>query len=186
MNNYKTYTAFVLLAFSANVFAQVSVGGKQSVSSNAVSLEFEAGNRGIIVPWVTGTNTVDNTANTALNTPTGSGAVSGTVVYDTTDKSMKVKTSTGWKDLSVDKTGVVNTTLQDGLNDQPNAKTSIGAPTNTPGILVLEATNKAMILPKVASPHLKIVKPEPGMMVYDTDSKQLAVFNGTVWTFWKP
>ena len=32
----------------------------------------------------------------------------------------------------------------------------------------------------------QIIKPEPGTMVYDTNAKQLAVFNGTVWTFWKP
>jgi hypothetical protein len=56
----------------------------------------------------------------------------------------------------------------------------------TPGILVLADTNKAMVLPKVASPHLKIVNPSPGMMVYDTTKKQLAVFNGAVWSFWKP
>ncbi|WP_279195775.1 hypothetical protein [Chryseobacterium indoltheticum] len=62
----------------------------------------------------------------------------------------------------------------------------IGTPTATPGILVLEDTNKAMILPRVASPHLNIINPAPGMMVYDTTAKQLAVFNGTVWSFWKP
>ena len=56
----------------------------------------------------------------------------------------------------------------------------------TPGILVLADTDKAMVLPKVASPHLNIVNPAAGMMVYDTTSKQLAVFNGTVWSFWKP
>ena len=56
----------------------------------------------------------------------------------------------------------------------------------TPGILVLADTNKAMVLPKVASPHLNIVNPSPGMIVYDTTKKQLAVFNGTVWSFWKP
>ena len=28
----------------------------------------------------------------------------------------------------------------------------------------------------------QIIKPEPGTMVYDTNAKQLAVFNGTVWT----
>ena len=34
--------------------------------------------------------------------------------------------------------------------------------------MVLADTNKAMVLPKVASPHLNIVNPAPGMMVYDT------------------
>ncbi|WP_262907374.1 hypothetical protein [Chryseobacterium sp. LC2016-27] len=43
-----------------------------------------------------------------------------------------------------------------------------------------------MILPKVASPHLNIINPSAGMMVYDTVKKQLAIYNGTVWSFWKP
>jgi hypothetical protein len=43
-----------------------------------------------------------------------------------------------------------------------------------------------MVLPKVASPHLNIISPSAGMIVYDTIKKQLAVYNGTVWSFWKP
>jgi len=46
--------------------------------------------------------------------------------------------------------------------------------------------NKAMTLPKIASPHLSIVNPAAGMMVYDITKKQLAIYNGTVWSFWKP
>lgn len=56
----------------------------------------------------------------------------------------------------------------------------------TPGILILSDADKAMILPKVASPHLNIINPAAGMMVYDTVNRQLAVYNGTVWSFWKP
>lgn len=186
MKSLKKYIALSAILISLNGFAQVYVGGKISSTSTAVSLEFENGNRGIIVPWVDDAATVDNTANTILGTPSGAGAVTRTIIYDTADRSMKVKTNTGWKDLSVDETGVVDTSLQSGLSDRPNAKTSVGTPGNTPGILVLEATDKAMVLPKVASPHENIVHPAPGMMVYDTTTKQLAVFNGTVWTFWKP
>ncbi|MCX8525315.1 hypothetical protein OF897_15460 [Chryseobacterium formosus] len=47
-------------------------------------------------------------------------------------------------------------------------------------------TDKAMVLPKVARPHLTIQNPAPGMMVFDTVKRQLAVYNGTVWSFWKP
>jgi hypothetical protein len=155
--------------------------GKASVSSPSVSLEFGTGNKGILLPWVTGVSTV-------------TGAVNGTLVYNTTDKKVYVKYASGWKDLSVDATGttvdpitnVDGLTLQNSLDDLNTAKVSIGTPTSTPGILVLEDTNKAMILPKVASPHLNIVNPSPGMMVYDTTKKQLAVYNGTVWSFWKP
>ena len=167
---------------STCAFAQVAIG-KASVNPS-VSLEFydNADNvRGIVLPWVDSTGGV-------------TGAVNGTIVYDTSDKKVKVKYASGWKDLSVDATGttvdpitnVDGLTLQNSLNDLDTAKVSIGTPTSTPGILVLEDTNKAMVLPKVASPHLNIVKPSPGMMVYDTTKKQLAVFNGTVWSFWKP
>jgi len=160
---------------SACASAQVAIG-KASVSSTAVSLEFGNENRGIVLPWVTNTSDV-------------TGVVDGTIVYNTADKKVYVKYASGWKDLSVDATGAVDTSLQNSLSDLDTAKVLIGGNPDTdttPGILVLADTDKAMVLPKVASPHLNIVNPAPGMMVYDTTAKQLAVFNGTVWTFWKP
>lgn len=166
-------TTFILI--SACVSAQVAIG-KASVSSTAVSLEFGNENRGIVLPWVTNTSDV-------------TGVVDGTIVYNTTDKKVYVKYASGWKDLSVDTTGAVDTSLQNSLSDLDTAKVLIGGNPDTdttPGILVLADTDKAMVLPKVASPHLNIVNPAAGMMVYDTTSKQLAVFNGTVWSFWKP
>ena len=161
--------------FTTCAFAQVAIG-KASVSSPSVSLEFGTGNKGILLPWVTGVSTV-------------TGAVNGTLVYNTTDKKVYVKYASGWKDLSIDATGAVDTSLQNSLSDLDTAKVLIGGNPDTdttPGILVLADTDKAMVLPKVASPHLNIVNPAAGMMVYDTTSKQLAVFNGTVWSFWKP
>ena len=173
-NIFLTLTLF----FATAISAQVAIG-KTSISSPAVSLEFydNADNtRGIILPWVTSTAAV-------------TGAVNGTIVYNTADRKVYVKYASVWRDLSVDTTGTVTTTLQDTLSDLDTAKVLIGGDPSTdttPGILVLADTNKAMVLPKVASPHLNIVNPSPGMMVYDTTKKQLAVFNGTVWSFWKP
>ena len=180
---------------STCAFAQVAIG-KASVNPS-VSLEFydNADNvRGIILPWVDG---VSNTAPFITNSPITEIVVNGTLVYDTSDKKVKVKYTTGWRDLSKDATGttvdpltsVDGLTLQNSITDLDNAKVQIGgdpATDTTPGILVLADTNKAMVLPKVASPHLNIVNPSPGMMVYDTITKQLAVFNGKVWSFWKP
>ena len=174
----KNIVATLTLFFATALSAQVAIG-KATVSSPAVSLEFydNADNtRGIILPWVTSTAAV-------------TGAVNGTIVYNTADRKVYVKYASGWRDLSVDTTGTVTTTLQDALSDLDTAKVLIGgdpATDTTPGILVLADTNKAMVLPKVASPHLNIVNPSPGMMVYDTTKKQLAVYNGTVWSFWKP
>ncbi|MGL6126240.1 hypothetical protein [Chryseobacterium artocarpi] len=172
--------------------SQVAIG--KTTVNPSVSLEFydNADNaRGIVLPWVDG---VSNTAPFITNSPATETVANGTIVYDKTDKKVKVKYANGWSDLSVDATGTTidpitsidGLTLQNALVENPKAKVSIGTPTNTPGILVLEDTNKAMVLPKVSSPHLTIKNPAPGMMAYDTVKNQLAVFNGTVWTFWKP
>lgn len=126
-------------------------------------------------------------------------SVTGTIISDVNDNIVKYKNGTStWFNLSkneanmvegttnYDTTGVVNTTLQTGLTDAPTAKTSIETVTSSPGTLVLEDNNKAMVLPKVASSHLAIINQEPGTMAYDMLNKQLAIYNGKVWSFWKP
>lgn len=168
----------VFLLISTSAFSQVAIG-KTSVTNNSVSLEFGSANKGFILPWVNSTGNV-------------SGAVNGTMIYDLSDHKVKVKYASSWKDLSIDTTGttidpttnVDGVSIQTSLPEKPTAKTSIGAPTATAGILVLEANNKAMVLPKLANPHLNIVNPSPGMIVYDTHLKLFAVFNGKVWSFW--
>ncbi|WP_312768611.1 hypothetical protein [Epilithonimonas sp.] len=152
-------------------FSQVAIG-KTELESASSSMEFGSEKRGLVLPWVTSENAV-------------SGVVNGTLVFDVNDKKVKAYVNNAWKDLSVNTNGIADTTLQDGLVEETGAKVSFGPVTSTPGILVLEDTNRAMILPKVANPHLNIVSPTPGMIVYDTTKKMLAVFNGAVWTFWK-
>lgn len=164
-----------LLFTSLLSFSQVAIG-KSTVTNSSVSLEFGNENRGLLLPWVTSSSAV-------------SSAVDGTIIYDTTDKKVKYLKAGSWFDLTVDTTGVVDTTLQDSLVEKTSAKVAIGqngATDTTSGILVLTDTNKAMVLPKVASPHLNIINPSSGMMVYDTTAHQLSVFNGSVWSFWKP
>ncbi|RNA61551.1 hypothetical protein D1631_06205 [Chryseobacterium nematophagum] len=171
----KNIIAIVLLLFFEIGFSQVAIG-KTSVSNASVSLEFAAGNRGMILPWVT------STAATV-------GSVDGTLIYDISDKKVKYLQGGLWKDLSVDTTGVVDTSLQDSKVEISGTKVAIGnngAIDTALGILVLTDHNKAMILPKMASPHLSIINPSAGMIAYDTLSHQLAIFNGTVWSFWKP
>jgi len=164
----------MFLLISSYSFSQLSIG-KEELTNSSVSLEFGNQNRGIILPWVTSFNDVPN-------------AVNGTFIFDLSDKKVKYRKGGAWYDLSID-TGEANSALQDALNENSDAKLVIGNQANTdqtPGVLVLSDNNKAMILPKVASPHLNIVLPSAGMMAYDTASRQLAVFNGKVWTFWKP
>lgn len=169
------------------LFSQIAIG-KSSVTNTSVSLEFGSGNRGLILPWVFDASTMTN-------------AEPGTLVFDTTDKKIKYKKNLNlWQELTfnvshtyngvtLDTTGSVDLSAQIGIEEKTNAKVIIGSNPSAetaPGILVLSDTNKAMILPKVASPHLNIINPSPGMVVYDTVKNMLCVFNGTVWTFWKP
>lgn len=166
----KKITLIIVIAAFGYCNAQVAFG-KTTLESASSSIEFGNENRGLVLPWVTNTSGIQNVVN-------------GTLVFDTSDMKVKVYQNNLWKDLSVDGTGTADTSLQDGLTDKPDAEVSVGAPSSVSGILVLEDNNKAMILPKVASPHLTIVSPAAGMIVYDTQKKQLAVFNGTVWSFW--
>ncbi|MFS4472569.1 hypothetical protein [Chryseobacterium sp. T20] len=163
--------ALIIIITASGIFnAQVALG-KTTLESASSSIEFGNENRGIVLPWATNTSGIQNVVN-------------GTLIFDISDMKVKVYQNNLWKDLSVDATGTADTSLQDSLTDQPEAKVSVGIPSSVSGILVLEDSSKAMILPKVASPHLNIISPAAGMMVYDTQKKQLAVFNGTVWSFW--
>lgn len=165
----------ILLAVTGTVQSQIAIG-KPTVTNAFVSLEFaDTENRGFVLPYVeTKTGITEN----------------GTFIYDTTDHKVKYLKDTGtWADLSVDNTGTADILIQTSKTESTAAKSVIGsaaATDSTPGMLVLSDTNKAMIVPKVASPHLNIIDPAPGMMAYDTVKRQLAVYNGKVWTFWKP
>ncbi len=88
-----------------------------------------------------------------------------------------------WKDLS--DIGNTSNLISNTSNDIGNG-VIIGAETSVAtGILVLESTDKAMILPKISNPHLTGKSPYTGMICYDTVSKTLAIFDGTNWNYWK-
>ncbi|NML69135.1 hypothetical protein HHL23_04935 [Chryseobacterium sp. RP-3-3] len=166
----KIIVSFALVCI-VGIKAQVAIG-KASVTNPSVSLEFaNTENRGLVLPYVESNSGISE---------------NGTLIYNTADKKVKYLKGGSWFDLSVDTTGNADLSIQTTKAEKTGAKVSIGTPTSTDGILVLEDNNKAMILPKVASPHLNVINPAAGMMVYDTTARQLAVYNGTVWSFWKP
>lgn len=196
----KNITAIAFLLFTTCAFAQVAIG-KNSISNEYVSLEF--GNtgdttdradptkqKGIVLPWVT---TVAGTP-TADYTTTVESLEDGTLIFDLSDYKVKYRRNGSWADLTIkDKSeliaGITNndvvSTIQDSKTELPEAKVSIGNPTSTNGILVLEDKDKAMVLPLVDK-YSSVIDPAPGMMVYDLSNDMLCVYNGTVWTFWKP
>ncbi len=155
--------------------AQVAIG-KVNINGNSTLLDFYDNTdnfRGIILPALE----VQPSSFTPAN--------NGTFLFDKSDKKIKMYENNVWKSLSEtgDDSGISNNTTTESENNQG---VIIGSDTSAAkGILVLESAGKAMILPKVANPHLTVKSPYPGMICYDTVSKTLAVFDGKVWNYWK-
>lgn len=188
----KNIFAIILLTTITSINAQVIIGDAAGTATDKTSvlLDFAKNqNKGIIVPYV-------RTLPTSLPTRT-----EGTILLDVSDPTkarMKVYNANtisgtnGWQDLSGQDANL--TTPVNYLTAQPtgvtetNSKAIIGAQTSSAdGVLVLESTTKAMVLPMVLDVQ-NIPSPSPGMMVYVNKSgaKRLAVFNGSKWSFWKP
>lgn len=168
INKMKKIFAFLLISNLS--FAQVAIG-KTTVSPSAI-LEFDntAGStKGILLPSVIDANNMTNV------TP-------GTLVFDRATS--KVKYNDGfWKELT-DFQGI--TPLQTAGVDLPNARVIIGNQnTTTDGVLVLEAPDKALILPHIIAPELNVKSPVPGMICYDPVKNLLCIYNGKEWFFWK-
>lgn len=162
------YIILVLGGFSQ---AQIAIGKTAVVGSNTL-LDFDqspTNSKGIILPAVTNTTDVTLT--------------NGTFVFDIDTKKVRMVENNVWKDLS--DTGNTSRIISDTSSDIGNG-VIIGAETSAvTGILVLEATDKAMILPKISNPHLTVKSPYAGMMCYDTVSKTVAIFDGNNWNYWK-
>ena len=173
-------------AFAAN--AQVSIGGKKSVEGNSTLLDFNSDASGNKVEG-TGTNTfgiivpaVEDLTKVLADAPENN---HGTFLFDKNDSKMKMYEDGIWKNLGEagDKTKLVSNTSAEQTSQHG---TIIGSPTSdAKGALILESSNKAMILPRIANPHLTVKSPYAGMMCYDTVSKSLAVFDGANWNYWK-
>jgi len=181
------YSIFLSLSLSIVVSAQVAIG--KSTAQAGVSLEFGTGNKGLILPWVT------NAAGVSLNP--GATAKGGALIFDRNDSRVKLSRNNGtWVDLTVrtnelPATGanaVIAAPIQvSPAVEQTTAKSQIGGvlTDNTPGILVLADTDKAMIPPLVTDPANTIRNPAPGMIVFDAVKKLFCVYNGTVWSYWR-
>ncbi len=154
----------IALIMSEFCFSQIAIG-KSSVDGDGL-LDFVSGTtKGIILPKVE-----------SLNNQVGS------LVFDTSDN--KVKYNNGsWVDLSIN-SGTSDITNQSSYTERGGG-TIIGSDTSSAeGVLILESSDKALILPKIASPHLNVKSPSPGMICYDTDKDLLAIYNGIQWAFW--
>lgn len=161
---------YIILVIGLTANAQMAIG-KFGIEGSGI-IDFGAdGVSGIVLPWIT-------------TIPTGNGLTPGMLIYDANQKKVMYYNGTAWSDLSIN-TGMVNLTEQTAI-PETGTGTIIGAlNSGVKGVLVLETTDKALILPKVSSPHLNIIKPMAGTICYDTIKKIMCVYNGSEWTFWK-
>lgn len=175
----KIIYTITLSSLASFAFGQVAIG-KQSVTGTTTLLDFDntTGNtKGIILP------AVENNSTALAATVTDN---NGTFLFDKSDQKVKMYENSTWVNLS-DKGSVTSALTANTNTSAENGKGAIiGADTTTAkGILVLENTTKAMILPQIANPDTSVKSPYPGMMCYDTASKTLALFDGVNWNYWK-
>lgn len=157
------------LFITINTYAQVGI---ETLTPHAQAiLDFPVGqNKGIILPMVG-------------QLPTGAAATNGTFVLDKTDGIIKIRENGTWRSLSKENSLAafpLNGSLESGNGVIIGATSS-----SAQGVLVLESSDKGLMLPKVASPHLNVKSPHPGLICFDTDRNEIAVFNGTSWFYWK-
>lgn len=163
---------YIILVVGSGLTANAQMAiGKLYVEGSGIIDFGEGGVSGIVLPWVT-------------TIPTGNALTSGTLIYNAIQKKVMYYNGTTWVDLSIN-AGAVNLTEQNAI-PETGTGTTIGAVNSSDkGVLVLETIDKALILPKVSSPHLNIIKPMAGTICYDTAKKVMCVYNGSEWTFWK-
>ncbi|PKF75968.1 hypothetical protein [Chryseobacterium sp. PMSZPI] len=165
----KKIIVIITLFYTGVVSAQIAVE-KAQVDGDGL-LDFPANTtKGILLPIVE-------------TLPTD--AVGGTLLMDKNDKTLKMNVESSWVLLS-DQGSITNAVFNTGEEIPGQNRIIMGANTTTaPGVLVLESSNKALILPKIAAPHTNVKSPYPGMICYDTVSKSMAVFDGLKWSYWK-
>lgn len=163
----KTILIFSIFISFHNYKSQVAIS--KVPSSTGAILDFATGTtNGIILSAVT-------------SLPTS--PANGTFVVDRSDLKVKMRQNNIWVDLS--SPGDLSKISPNNSSEVGNG-VIIGSNTSSAnGVLVLEATDKALVLPKIASPQTNVRSPYPGMICYDTASKSVAVFDGKVWNFWR-
>lgn len=171
---YTTQLILITLV-SQGVNAQIGIG-TTTFSNSSVLLEFGSEPKGIILSQV--------------NNPAQ--AAGGTFIFDAADKSVKVKeeknnTIDNWTNLTQNSVqGKLHSFSNAGGDFSGNNGVIIGKDSSLKsGVLVLESTTRALVLPKVSNPQASLKGSIAGTMVYDTDSGMLAVYDGSTWSYWK-
>ncbi len=163
----KIVYAFMLMA-GISVSGQVTIGTTANLSSTSPAssiLEFDnASNRAIYIH--------------PANLPSCSSVTAGGITFDNATGSVRFCNGTAWS--TVISNGATGGTVPSGTD---TGKVIIGSDTSAvDGVLVLESSSRALILPKLSLGQYKIASPQAGMIYYDTYTKKVTVYNGNRWT----
>ncbi len=173
MKNSILYKYVLILLFTITyspINAQVAIE-KTSVNGNSTILDFPTSpSKGIILPIVE-------------TLPSGTSLKGGTFVMDKNDKKIKFFDGANWIDFS--DTGSISSVIFNTSAEVGNGAIIGANSSDASGVLVLEATDKAVILPHVSQPEINIKSPYPGTMCYDTSTDSVAIFDGLKWNYWK-
>lgn len=161
----KRIILILTIAFSYGVKAQIAIG-KTTTTNASCLLEFGAEARGIRLPIV-------SDASALTVSP-------GTIVFDATTGSFRYNQGTWSTATSGGITGgaPLGTDSGNGVIIGSSTTTKVG------GVLILEATDKALVLPTINNAELRILTPTKGLMAWDSAKKQVAVYNGAKWCFY--
>ncbi|MDN3693718.1 hypothetical protein QWZ06_16160 [Chryseobacterium tructae] len=171
----KNIINILLLLLPTTFYTQIAIG-KANITGTSTILDFDnsAGNtRGIILPAVQNSPVYKGTHN----------ANNGTFIFDQSTSKIRMYQNDAWIDIS--SVGSRNNIMP---NTSPGSSLSIimgSSSSAAKGVLILESSNKAVILPQITNPHTSVANPYPGMMCYDRASKSVAFFDGKVWNYWK-
>lgn len=111
-------------------------------------------------------------------------AVEGTLIFDNSSRKIVYKSDAAWRELTLN-AGIKNTPTATLLSvPEPDGVTIGSTISSVPGVLVLEVTDKALVLPRLSNPQ-NISLPSSGSIIFDSDRKMIAVYNGIEWSFWE-
>lgn len=160
------FTLIILLSLSTFCFSQVLIG--KNTAGNSVLLDFADGTtNGIVLPHVNNITSI-------------TGATIGTLAFDKLTKKVYYFDGIQWVAINQEEGQVVLNSEEKELGSDQGV--IIGSEeSDAKGVLILESSDKAMVLPKIYDPAKNVPSPYPGMMCYDTRGGHVYFFNGLTW-----
>lgn len=153
----------LIFSFFIQTNAQVAIG-KTSVDGSG------------ILDFGTSTSTIRTIVMNPINLPACNAAARGAIASNAATGQLATCNGTAWTN-----NGSTSSSVTVSGTDVGNGVILGNPSTTASGALILEATDKALILPKYAYPDLQVKIPTRGALVYDTTRKAVVYYNGTAW-----